>query len=187
MRNNKQGFTLVELLVVLLIIAILAAVAAPLYLANAQRARASEAVATMSLIRQGERDWNLNNSAFYPVAQDVTTAIGSGNIQLPPPNGTSMSVGTTQYFTNGNYYVRLPGGIPAAPPAGNSGLFINPPVQGFLISVTGVNSFLCTAAAPAASESCAVRAGQVSTQRLEMDNSGRIFVSYNGGTNWEAY
>ena len=60
--KNKQGFTMVELLVVLVIVAILAAVATPIYLANVKRSRASEAVATMALIRQSLRDYQINGS-----------------------------------------------------------------------------------------------------------------------------
>ena len=40
---SKKGFTMVELLVVLIILAILVAVAVPMYFANVRRARASEA------------------------------------------------------------------------------------------------------------------------------------------------
>ena len=65
--KNKKGFTMVEVLVVLVIVAILAAVATPIYLANVQRSRASEAIASMALIRQAERDYVINAANYFDI------------------------------------------------------------------------------------------------------------------------
>jgi len=51
MKLNKAGFTLVELMVVAIIVAILAAVAIPLMMGNKNRAMATEAQAGLGTIR----------------------------------------------------------------------------------------------------------------------------------------
>lgn len=58
---RKQGFTLVELLVVVLIIGILSAVALPQYTKTVEKARASEAVSTIYALEKAIDLWVLAN------------------------------------------------------------------------------------------------------------------------------
>ncbi len=51
LRRNQKGFTLVELMIVVIIVGILAAVAIPMYQGATERAKASEAVAALGTIR----------------------------------------------------------------------------------------------------------------------------------------
>jgi len=185
-KTNKKGFTLVELLVVLVIIAILAAVAAPIYLRHTRRARASEAVATMSLIRQAERDQFINTNLFVKVI--------SGDLikKLPPCagcTGLDINLGTPQYFCNDAYIVDLD----QDGEAGVSALFDKPSAVDFIILVTP-NGNCNETCGTKGDLDCAVKADQVNgnqpntlAYQLEMDNSGRIFVTYDDGDNWEAY
>ncbi len=60
-RSSIKGFTLLELLVVVLIIGILAAVALPQYQKAVEKARATEAITVLENIRNGIDAWVLSN------------------------------------------------------------------------------------------------------------------------------
>jgi type IV pilus assembly protein PilA len=182
--RSNQGFTLVELLVVMVIIAILAAVATPIYLYNTQRAKASEAVAAMSQIRQALRDNKANGGspAYFSIA-------GSGNgviqnaINAATP-GVAVDTGVAHYFSNGAFSVTVPPGTDTdfTAPAN--------PVD-FLIVANGSTTATVKTAknqdCSAVSSFCATNASEVSSYVLKMDNAGRILVSYDGGTTFAAY
>lgn len=160
MHFKKRGFTMVELLVVLIILGILVAVAAPMYLANVRRARASEAVAAMGLIRQAEREYRTNHDIYLTVT----------NITADLPTGLGIDVGTAQYFSNAAYSVTV---------NATSARFTNPAAVEFIIYADGSASAPCNA-----TTNCAVRNGEVSGYRLEMDNSGRTYVRYSTNATW---
>jgi len=55
MRSNRSGFTLVELIVVMIIVSILAAVATPMMTANVRRAEKAEGETVLGALRTAER------------------------------------------------------------------------------------------------------------------------------------
>ena len=63
-RRNRAGFTLIELMVVAIIVAILAAVAIPLMSANNKRAMATEAEAGLGSLRTALRAVYAETSAY---------------------------------------------------------------------------------------------------------------------------
>ena len=198
MCNNRKGFTMVELLVVLVIVGILAAVATPILLANAKRAKASEAVATMGLIRENLREYKITNNTYF----DVT----SGDVQKPLPPvsainlttgaltttlntyGTAVAAGVSQYFSNHCYTVDAAGTGGLTDGNGTSNLFANPPAVDFLVLVDGAQSLACSAVV---TTNCVIKASEVNAGAnafwLEMDNSGRIMVSYDNAATWSNY
>lgn len=64
----KEGFTLVELMVVAIIVAILAAVAVPLLMANRDRATATEAQTGLGVVRNAMNIYKVANGQ-YPVSE----------------------------------------------------------------------------------------------------------------------
>jgi len=87
MRLKRKGFTLIELIIVVIIIGILAAIAAPMMSSNVQRARRSEAVAALGAIRTAARCYAAENSGTYP----ATLAQISGYIGAADLNGPNYS------------------------------------------------------------------------------------------------
>jgi prepilin-type N-terminal cleavage/methylation domain-containing protein len=97
MKKSKAGFTLIELMVVAIIVAILAAVAIPLMTANKRRAYATEAQAGCSSIRTAIRVLQADDAV--PAAATYTMPTGIRGIQAGDLNGT--------YFDEANYSVAL--------------------------------------------------------------------------------
>lgn len=73
--KNAKGFTLLELLMVVIIIAILASIALPQYLKTAERSRAAEALTMIASIRESQQRFRALNPAFATVAQQCNMDI----------------------------------------------------------------------------------------------------------------
>jgi prepilin-type N-terminal cleavage/methylation domain-containing protein len=78
--KNEKGFTIVELLVVVAIIALLAAVALPQYLIFSRKSQRGEAVILLQGIYKAQLGYYAQHSS-YPLNNDVFTRTG---FELPP-------------------------------------------------------------------------------------------------------
>ena len=86
--RNQKGFTLLELLVVVVIIGILAAAAIPIYLNYVKSSHRAEAQGAMGAIVTGEGTYYQNNSSVgYAACTDTGQIRTKLNVDLSDPSG----------------------------------------------------------------------------------------------------
>jgi len=78
MKRRKRGFTLVEVMTVVIIVGILASVAVPLYRANIRRAMAAEGAALLGSVRTAERIY-YSEHGTYTTDKDALGIDVTGN------------------------------------------------------------------------------------------------------------
>ena len=78
LRNIKKGFTLVELLIVIIIIAVLAAIAIPKFSNSSQRSKESSLRANLKLVRNAIDLFRADTGAFPATMAGLTASTTSG-------------------------------------------------------------------------------------------------------------
>lgn len=76
LRSNK-GFTLIELMIVVVIIGILAAIAIPNFMGMTNRAKVAQVKSTMHTVQVTVEDFSTRNNGQYPAGAATTTADGA--------------------------------------------------------------------------------------------------------------
>jgi len=102
--NNKEGFTLTELLIVIAVLAILVMIAAPAYLGYQKRAVRAEAFSNLQGLRLLEEQYLAENGTYAPTT-GTAGANQFANVSIintgPPPilPGFLPGVGTTLKYS----------------------------------------------------------------------------------------
>lgn len=89
--RGKIGFTLLEILIVVIIIGILASIALPMYANIKKKAYSAEGVQGLNSLLQGELVYYQENSAFAGDQTKIAADVASGNYSYSTYNVTDLS------------------------------------------------------------------------------------------------
>jgi type IV pilus assembly protein PilE len=95
--NKNRGFTLIELMVVVIIIAVLAALALPSYLAQTRKSRREAAESKLNEIALLEERYRADNASYL----SATTAATWAKLGMSDPTGTYYKYTVTAFAAAG--------------------------------------------------------------------------------------
>lgn len=108
-KNNKSGFTLLEIIIVIIIIGVLASLALPRLFSSIEFSRSTEAFATLGTIRKAmERCYLMNNQSYD------TNCVSFANLDIGDPSAAFGSVAGAHFdytFTSTNFAVPIDSGF----------------------------------------------------------------------------
>lgn len=82
----QRGFSLIELMIAVVVVAILASVALPSFLGTIRKGRRAEAISALTAVQQGQERWR-NNHAAYADNSALSTAPPAG-LGVPTPTAS---------------------------------------------------------------------------------------------------
>lgn len=98
-RQRAGGFTLVELMIGLVVVALLAALAVPSFMDSIRKGRRAEAFAAISSVQQAQERWRSNRATYSTSLSDlgVASTSSSGNysmsVSAPSANPADLATG----------------------------------------------------------------------------------------------
>ena len=89
---NKQGFTLLEIIIVIIIVGVLASLALPRFFSTVEYSRSTEALASISAIRQSMERCYLQADGDYTNCSDFTTDLDIEDPANSPNNHFTYAI-----------------------------------------------------------------------------------------------
>lgn len=96
-RRRAPGFTLIELMIAVAIVALLAAVALPSFFDSLRKSRRTEAYTAISAVQQAQERWRSNRAEY------------AGNLTASPSDPTTPGLGLPATTPKGYYSIALSG------------------------------------------------------------------------------
>ena len=93
-RWSRKGFTLVEIMIVVLIIGILLAIAVPNFIKARETSRTKSCIANMKQIDAATEQWAMDNKASQAATVALTALVGTGTTTYIKNTPTCASGGT---------------------------------------------------------------------------------------------
>jgi type IV pilus assembly protein PilE len=103
MRSKQQGVTLIELMIVVAVVAILAAIAYPSYRNQILRSHRSEGKAALLQVQVAQEKFFLQNNAYATTDALITTASTAGGLGILSPTTSGHYVITFTAATATSY------------------------------------------------------------------------------------
>ncbi|CAI09028.1 Pilus assembly protein [Aromatoleum aromaticum EbN1] len=100
MKSRTGGFTLIELMIAVAVVAILAAIAVPSYMESIRKSRRSDATTSLAKIQLAQETYRLNNNSYGTLAAlglGATSTEGYYTIAI-----TEGTISTTGYTATAN-------------------------------------------------------------------------------------
>lgn len=79
MRAPRPGFTLIELMIVIVVAAVLAAIALPSYRKSVYKSRRSDAMSALATMQQAQERWRGNNPQYQDTLAKLTGATAASS------------------------------------------------------------------------------------------------------------
>ena len=99
-RRHVRGFTLIEIMIVVAVIALLASVAMPAYFDSIRKSRRADAITAINQVSQAQERWRANSPTYSP-------NLGSGGLLVTSAATavtTSGTVSSSQFNIPSGYY-----------------------------------------------------------------------------------
>jgi type IV pilus assembly protein PilE len=97
--KKEKGITLIELLIVILIVGVLAAIAVPMYTNYTQRARRADAKTALEQVRAAQEVWRAEHGTYSVSVAELQNTMGAPPTTISPYYTWSYTVINANSFT----------------------------------------------------------------------------------------